>query len=348
MISSGLKLALGVSPLLIKKRSEGRYAGMISGASFELDGVTFNTSVNGNVNGKSMTINGGERGWGRTTFDVVSHMKDSITFVTFDRGKNGFPGTTASSLTHTLTPYQRHIAFGVTPTMAKSPISLSQQVFWNLDGFTRNSTKTVGDHTLHLPYSGLRLDTDQDGIPTGDIRGNKLNSTYDFWSTSRPLSAGLNKAESNSKCSAKCTGYDDTFLISRSQPWSKDNNPVATLASPHSGIKLDLYTDQEALHVLTWNAQDGERAAPHSCFLYSHPKDRFFLLCLSINKSLKGAMTLKENQGKVEAPQFAAVSLQMQDWTDAINHPEWQRESKIFWGTHQLYTTYSTYKFSVR
>jgi aldose 1-epimerase len=47
-------------------------------------------------------------------------------------------------------------------------------------------------------------------------------------------------------------------------------------------------------------------------------------------------------------PQFAGISLQMQDWQDAINHPEWQRESKIIWGTNRIYTTYSTYKFSVK
>ena len=241
------------------KGAKGRYAGIISGASFELDGVRYNTSANCNVNGTSRTINGGEHGWGRMSFDVASHMRDSITFVVFDRGKNGFPGTAVSSLTHTLTPYAWHIAFGVTPTMAKSPISLSQQVFWNLDGFAEGSTQTISDHNLHLPFSGMRLATDQVGIPTGDVVGNKLNSTYDFWSASKTLGSGLRAGDTNRSCGeAKCAGYDDTFLISRSQPWSKDNSPVATLSSPQSGIRLDLYTDQEALHVLTWNEVDGK------------------------------------------------------------------------------------------
>lgn len=251
---------------------KGRYAGIISGASFELDGVRYNTSANSNVNGNRKTINGGEHGWGRMSFDVASHMKDSITFVVFDRGKNGFPGTAVSSLTHTLTPYAWHIAFGVTPTMAKSPISLSQQVFWNLDGFANNSSKTISDHTLHLPFSGLRLATDQDRVPTGDLIGNKVSSTYDFWSAPRPLAIGISSGvETNSNCgggggATNCTGYDDTFLISRSQPWSKDNSPVAALSSPRSGITLDLYTDQEALHLLTWNDKDGKQSFVFSFF----------------------------------------------------------------------------------
>ena len=195
-----------------------------------------------------MTINGGKRPWGRMSFDVVAHTNNSITFVVFDFRRNGFPGTAVSSLTHTVTPYEWRIAYGVTPVRAESPISLSTQVFWNLDGFVREPVKTVKDHMLHLPFSGLRLAVDQDGIPTGDITGNKKNSTYDFWSASRPLGIGLTKAN---------TGYNDTFLVSRSQPWDWNTKPVATLASPHSGIKLDLYTDQEALHVLTWNEEDG-------------------------------------------------------------------------------------------
>jgi aldose 1-epimerase len=199
-----------------------------------------------------MTINGGKHSWGRMSFDIPAHTKNSITFVVFDySGKNGFPGTIYSSLTHTVTPYEWRIAYGVTPAVAKSPVSLSNQVFWNLDGFARESVKTVADHTLHLPFSGLRLAIDQDGIPTGDIYGNKKNSTYNFWSASRPLGIGMTKADS---------GYNDTFLISRSQPWDWNAKPVATLASPHSGIKLDLYTDQEAVHVLTWNEEDGDQA----------------------------------------------------------------------------------------
>jgi aldose 1-epimerase len=60
-----------------------------------------------------------------------------------------------------------------------------------------------------------------------------------------------------------------------------------------------------------------------------------------------GSIKLKQGQGKTSVPQYAAVSLQMQDWTDAVNHPEWQRDSKVFWGTDQLYVTYSKFKFSM-
>lgn len=59
-------------------------------------------------------------------------------------------------------------------------------------------------------------------------------------------------------------GYDDTFLVSRFQPWKKEDHPVASLSSTLSGIKVELYTDQEALHVHTWNNKPG-------VFLYCSP-----------------------------------------------------------------------------
>lgn len=246
-----------------------------------MDGVTYNTSANGN--GGTATFNGGERGWGGLTFDIASHTKNTITFVVFDReGKSGFPGTAASCLTHTVTPYEWRIAYGVTPSRTSSPIpiNLSHQVFWNLDGFAASSGKTVANHTLHLPFSGLRLETSKDGIPTGDIKGNKLNSKYDFWSTARPLGIGLSQAEGEDG------GYNDAFLVSRSQPWSQDTHPVAILASPNSGIKLELYTDQEALHMLTWNEPHGKQAP---CI--------FFFCCILIARIFNLLLTgiLKRN-----------------------------------------------------
>ena len=60
-----------------------------------------------------------------------------------------------------------------------------------------------------------------------------------------------------------------------------------------------------------------------------------------------GRIPLKETQGDIDAPQYAAISLGMRDWTDAVNHPEWQRGHKILWGPDRLYTTFSRYKFSV-
>jgi aldose 1-epimerase len=218
-------------------------AGHISNAQFEIDGTTHFTSANGN-NGTT-TFNGGERGWERMTFDVGSHTPNSITFVVFDRlGKNGFPGNSGSSLTHSVYKNEWRMAYGVTPTRTSTrvPINLSHKTFFNLDGFSKGS-ETIKDHKLRLPFSGLRLEEDEHGIPTGDIKGNKLDTPLDFWSESKRLSESL----------GQLSALDHLFLVQRPNPWHKDSDPVASLSSDRSGIKVDLYTDQEAVRLLTWD-----------------------------------------------------------------------------------------------
>lgn len=294
----------------------GRVAGHISGASFELNNQTYHTSPNGNDG--TTTVDGGERGWSRRPLDVASHTSSALLFVIFDRaGQHGFPGTAASSLAHSVFPYEWRISYGVTPSRTSGPIplSLSLQTFWNLDGFAPGSSGTVAEHALHLPFSGLRLDEDRNGVPTGDIKGNAKGSRHDFWSQAKTLAEPLH---GNDEGAEEKSHYDSLHLINRQGPWSKDSRPVASLSSPLSGISMDLYTDREAVRVRTWD--DG--AAPN--------------------------YTLKESQGGGKAKRNAAVSLQMQDWPDALNHPEWQRDDHILFGPDGLMTSFSSFKFSVR
>lgn len=228
----------------------GRVAGHISGANFTINEVDYHTSANGN-NGTT-TLDGGARGWSQNALDVGSHTKNSITFVVFDRaGKNGFPGNAGSSLAHSVYPYEWRIAYGVTPTRTSDPvpINLSHQTFWNLDGFRPGSPGTVADHTLHLPFSGLRLEEDETSVPTGNIKGNPTGSCHDFWSETKEMAT----------CLGRKGGYNDLYLISRRE---RDDGAVATLSSHRTGISVDMYTDQEAIRLLTWENRPDRKYLP--------------------------------------------------------------------------------------
>ena len=216
--------------------------------------------ISPNANGGTATYNGGEKGWGRRTLDVASHSANSITFVVFDREWNGFPGKPAACITHSLKPYEWQVGIGFVAVKTPSPVSMSQQVFWNLDGFQGDSAPTVANHTLKLPYSGLRFHTDDEGAPSGDLRGNLRGSTYDFWSEGRRLDMiSANEREARTRTRT----LDETFIISRSQPWKREDGPAAVLASDKTGITVELYTDQEALRVHTWDDQDGKQSLLH-------------------------------------------------------------------------------------
>lgn len=234
-------------------RHEGRYAGYISGASYEADGVVQKITANA-YNGAAV-FNGGEKGWGRLDWAIPSKTEtDTITFVMFDRGNNGFPGLFVGCVTHTVSPYEWHIQYGVTPLlMPGGPLNMAQQVFFNLDGL-RTVNGTIGsivDHKLHLPMSGMRFAFDDYGIPTGNILSNKKGDGHDFWSSPKHMEAVIsqNQAPSDSP-------YDETFMIAHKYAdYSRRDRPVAVLSSENSGITMEVYTDQDALRVHTWNSE---------------------------------------------------------------------------------------------
>jgi len=211
-------------------------------------------------------FNGGDNGWGRQTWEVATHTKDSITFLLFDRMWNGFPGINAACLTHTVTPYEWKIAFGVTPLIKAGPLDLSQTVFFNLDGFIRpdnHQSSTILNHSLHIPRAGMRFATDEQGVATGDLLANRQGREYDFWSTaSRTVGDGLRqKPELPRHCKpagGRGCGYDETFLLSG----DRGMQPSAVLSSARSGISMELYADRDAVHVHTWNEPDGELGCP--------------------------------------------------------------------------------------
>lgn len=149
-------------------------------------------------------------------------------------------------------------------TTKKSPIMMSSHTYWQLDGAQNPNTPLALNWTLHLPYSGQRIGTDGILIPNGTILPNQQGSVNDFWSA--PKQIGANFSEALGNCGTNCTGYDTCYLINRDQdgPYDwREKGPVATLASPFTGIQIDIWTDQQAFQVYSCGGQNGE-----SCYTY--------------------------------------------------------------------------------
>lgn len=241
----------------------GRYAGYIGGASYEADGTIHKLPAN--AHDGADTLNGGKKGWGRMDWAVPSKLEtDTITFVMFDRNQNGFPGLFVGCITHTVTPHEWHIGYGVTPLlMPGGPINMAQQVFFNLDGLKKTANGTIPsivDHKLQMPMSGMRFDFDNYGIPTGDILSNRKGGQYDFWSNPKVMKDVL-----SGKSEILDSGYDETFMISHKYAdYSRRDHPVAVLSSENSGITMEVYTDQDALRVHTWDSEVNGRSCPFS------------------------------------------------------------------------------------
>ncbi|RDW82382.1 galactose mutarotase-like protein [Coleophoma cylindrospora] len=310
----------------------GRYANRIKNSSFVLDGTTYNVLPNENVEPGSPqgvdTLHGGPDGWDWRNWTVVAHTENSITFSIADPdGDQGFPGEVISYVTYTLTDYTWHLRMTAIPTTKKTPIMLSSHVYWNLDGWQNNETATALNHSLYLPYGGQRVGADTILIPTGDILANLPGSVNDFKSAPKQIGANFSSPDLVGQCGFNCTGYDTCYLTNRDQAgpfdW-KTSGPVATLRSAWSGIQVDVHTDQEAFQVYTCSGQNG-------------------------------SMALKSTQGFFDDPsrprvieKYSCIVMEVEDWIDAINQPEWGRSSKqIYEPGGDPYVLQARYEFSI-
>ncbi|KAM0455889.1 hypothetical protein ACHAPV_002982 [Trichoderma viride] len=308
----------------------GRYANRIKNSTFTIDGKAYHVLPNENPtkaapNG-SDTLHGGPDGWDWRNFTVTAYSPTSITFsITDPDGKEGFPGEVVSHITYTVKENQWDFVMVAQATTKKTPIMLSSHTYWNLDGFANNQTQTALNHTLHLPYGGQRVDVDGFLIPTGDIVANKKDTANDFWSEPKQLGKGFQQSGIKENCGNNCTGFDTCYLTNRGALGNFDwrtEGPVASLSSPWSGIHLDVYSDQDAFQVYTCNGQNGSMAL----------------------KTTQGLHNNKKFPRTI--PQYGCLVMEVEDWIDGINNPEWGR--KQIWGPGDApYVVQASYRFSI-
>lgn len=106
------------------------------------------------------------------------------------------------------------------------------------DLWTRSPT--IFDHLLTMPDVDQVVATDGILIPTGDFI-DVQETAYDF-TTEEFIGARLNQTEEY--CGTGCTGYDTCFNRKKSY----DQSSLAVqLRSKESGIRLRIYTDQQAI-----------------------------------------------------------------------------------------------------
>jgi aldose 1-epimerase len=308
----------------------GRYANRIKNSSFEIDGVTYNVAPNENPTAANPlgvdTLHGGPDGWDWRNWTVVAHTTNSITFsLTDPDGKEGFPGEVVSYVTYSLGNMTWDFKMVALATTKKTPIMLSSHTYWNLDGFANNETALALNHSLWLPYAGQRVGTDTILIPTGDILANEKGGLNDFWSAPKQIGANFTNPSLNGNCGFNCTGYDTAYLTNRDQlgpfDW-REKGPVARLRSAWSGIQVDVFTDQEAFQVYSCGGQNGSMAL----------------------KNTQGLFNVSDRPRTIQ--QYGCIVMEVEDWIDGINQPEWNRK-QIYGPGDDPYVLQASYRFSL-
>lgn len=275
----------------------GRYANRIHQGRFVLDGDTIQLPQNN----FGHCLHGGPEGWQYKVFKQVRQPDAAtleMTLVSPD-GDMNFPGTVTATVLFKLTD-DNAIDIQYTATSDKKTIiNMCNHSYFNLSG---NSANTITDHVLYVNASRF-TPVDSTFMTTGAIDSVK-NTPMDF-TAARAIGAEINQYEYAQLKNGN--GYDHNWVLDT-------NNDVAQLAaslvSPLSGIKLEVFTNEPGIQVYSGNFLDG---------------------------------TLTGKKGIVYQ-QRAAVCLETQHFPDSPNKADWP---SVVLEPGQTYNSRVIYKFSV-
>jgi len=166
---------------------------------------------------------------------------------------------------------------------------LTQHTYFNLDAYKNPATNLIWDHTLHMPYAKRYLAIDSSALPTGKILTADPGSVNDF--ASKPgitLGHARSSAQFKGNCGGGCDGYNG-FWIFDAVP--SDDAVVLSLASPWSGVKADLRTNQAGVVLYSCAWSDG-------------------------SANLKGT---QGTASKKKVDKSSCIAIEAQDYVDGIN-----------------------------
>lgn len=273
----------------------GRYANRIKNGTFAINGTTYHTPLN--ENGVD-TLHGGFVGYDRRAHTIETVNSSAVSFTLHDGdGNQGFPGSVIARAFYALDNNGTfNIQMDANVTDDKyTPIMLSHHVYWALHGYAQPNS-TILNHTLHMPRADKYIKTDGILIPTGPIPSVN-NTPFDF-QTPRTFNERFN--ETHNVCGTGCQGWDTCFVMSEHDR----NSTILTLSSPETGIILNVKTNQDAIQVYT---------------------------CDGVSSPVKGSLPRKRVHGgdgtldKIYE-NHSCVVLEMEDYIDGINNPEWKRD----------------------
>lgn len=275
----------------------GRYANRIHQGRFVLDGDTIQLPQNN----FGHCLHGGPEGWQYKVFKQVRQPDAAtleMTLVSPD-GDMNFPGTVTATVLFKLTD-DNAIDIQYTATSDKKTIiNMCNHSYFNLSG---NPANAITDHVLYVNASRF-TPVDSTFMTTGAIDSVK-NTPMDF-TAARAIGAEINNYDYVQLKNGN--GYDHNWVLDT-------NNDVAQLAaslvSPLSGIKLEVFTNEPGIQVYSGNFLDG---------------------------------TLTGKKGIVYQ-QRAAVCLETQHFPDSPNKADWP---SVVLEPGQTYNSRVIYKFSV-
>ena len=206
----------------------GRVANRIDGASFSMDGAFFMVTDNEGGN----CLHGGN-GFQYKRWELKTYTDNSLTFSYFSPdGEEGFPSDLLCEVSFTLVEASLIISYRATP-FGKTPISLTNHSFFNLDGVGGD----IKEQKIKI-YADSYTAVNESLIPTGErpsVFGTEFDFT-DFKKIGEHFGDGFE-------------GYDHNFIL-KPKFYGEFLGTKLPLAAEvlSDRLMLSVYTDQPGVH----------------------------------------------------------------------------------------------------
>ncbi|MBO4566732.1 MAG: galactose-1-epimerase [Bacteroidales bacterium] len=217
----------------------GPVANRIGGASFEVDGVRYNTPVNDN--GRN-TLHSGFIGVDNLVWDVVEATDTSIVLhLLHPDGLEGYPGNIDMTMTYAISPANEFSVRYSATTDKATPVNFTHHPFFCLRG---EGNGTVEEYRMYIKASRY-LPIDAQSIPTGEIAPVE-GTPFDFRT---PCSIGQRIGEDDEQL-RNAHGYDHNWCIDKE---TDGVELVCRVDDPVSGRWIEVLSDQPGLQFYSGN-----------------------------------------------------------------------------------------------
>jgi aldose 1-epimerase len=220
----------------------GRYAGRIAHGKFTIDGKEYQLDLNNGPN----ALHGGNKGFQTRVWDAkqVSSSKVEFYYVSQD-GEEGYPGTFSIKVIYSLTD-KDELTFDFEYSSNKKTIAnIINHNFWNLNG---EGNGTINNHSLKICTDEFNA-INEYCIPT-HIASVK-NTPFDF-TDFKTIGERINENDIQLKYG---TGYDHTYALDKAVSAMPELAAIAI--GEKSGITMEIYTTEPAVHFYTGNFLQG-------------------------------------------------------------------------------------------
>ena len=223
----------------------GPCANRIDNGIFELNGKKFELEKNGN--GGKTHCHSASAGLDIKNWKYES-IKNGVKFTYFKKdGEGGYPANVTINVSYIITDKNELITKYEATTDEDTILNLTNHSYFNLDGEENTEEGSALNHLVQFPKSSRYTVTNENGIPTGELRSVK-STPYNFIQFSKIK----DKINSNYQPLVQTNGFDQNYCIDGYD--GKTLIDVAKVKSEKTGIEMTVSTNLPGFQFYTANA----------------------------------------------------------------------------------------------